>query len=92
MNQANIIHYGGHLISQADIQVVVYEIRLDFITQGPVVNAFKEAVTTYWSVWCVAITIFTKIAWCNTFSLSQIGQYFKKIKSIGCSHCRKDIV
>jgi dTDP-4-amino-4,6-dideoxygalactose transaminase len=47
MNQANIIPYGRQSISEADIQAVVDVLRSDFLTQGPVVPAFEEAVATY---------------------------------------------
>jgi UDP-4-amino-4,6-dideoxy-N-acetyl-beta-L-altrosamine transaminase len=47
MSQANIIPYGRQSISEADIQAVVDVLRSDFLTQGPVVPAFEEAVATY---------------------------------------------
>ncbi|MCX7259430.1 MAG: UDP-4-amino-4,6-dideoxy-N-acetyl-beta-L-altrosamine transaminase [Burkholderiales bacterium] len=50
MNQANIIPYGRQSISEADIQAVVDVLRSDFLTQGPVVPAFEEAVATYCQV------------------------------------------
>jgi len=46
MNQANIIPYGRQSISEADIQAVVRVLRSDFLTQGPVVPAFEQAVAT----------------------------------------------
>ena len=46
MNQANIIPYGRQSISEADIQAVEDVLRSDFLTQGPVVPAFEEAVAT----------------------------------------------
>ena len=47
MSQANIIPYGRQSISEADIQAVVDVLRSDFLTQGPVVPAFEQAVATY---------------------------------------------
>jgi UDP-4-amino-4,6-dideoxy-N-acetyl-beta-L-altrosamine transaminase len=47
MNQANIIPYGRQSISEADIQAVVDVLCSDFLTQGPVVPAFEQAVATY---------------------------------------------
>jgi UDP-4-amino-4,6-dideoxy-N-acetyl-beta-L-altrosamine transaminase len=47
MSQANIIPYGRQSISEADIQAVVDVLRSDFLTQGPVVPAFEEAVANY---------------------------------------------
>ena len=47
MNQVNIIPYGKQSISEADIQAVMSVLRSDFLTQGPVVPAFEQAVTTY---------------------------------------------
>jgi len=47
MSQANIIPYGKQSISEADIQAVVDVLRSDFLTQGPVVPAFEQAVASY---------------------------------------------
>jgi UDP-4-amino-4,6-dideoxy-N-acetyl-beta-L-altrosamine transaminase len=47
MNQANIIPYGRHSITNADIEAVVQVLRSDFLTQGPVVPAFEQAVASY---------------------------------------------
>ena len=47
MSQANIIPYGRQSISEADIQAVVDVLRSDFLTQGPVVPAFEQAVASY---------------------------------------------
>lgn len=47
MSQANIIPYGRQSISEADIQAVVDVLRSDFLTQGPVVPAFEQAVAIY---------------------------------------------
>jgi UDP-4-amino-4,6-dideoxy-N-acetyl-beta-L-altrosamine transaminase len=47
MGQANIIPYGRQSISEADIQAVVDVLRSDFLTQGPVVPAFEQAVASY---------------------------------------------
>jgi UDP-4-amino-4,6-dideoxy-N-acetyl-beta-L-altrosamine transaminase len=47
MSQANIIPYGRQSISEADIQAVIDVMRSDFLTQGPVVPAFEQAVATY---------------------------------------------
>jgi UDP-4-amino-4,6-dideoxy-N-acetyl-beta-L-altrosamine transaminase len=47
MTQANIIPYGKQSISEADIQAVVDVLRSDFLTQGPVVPAFEQAVANY---------------------------------------------
>lgn len=45
-----IIPYGRQDISQADIDAVVAVLRLDFLTQGPVVPAFEKTVTDYCGV------------------------------------------
>ncbi len=42
-----MIPYGRQDISEADIQAVVDVLRSDFITQGPVVPAFEQAVAGY---------------------------------------------
>ncbi len=47
MSQANNIPYGRQFISEADIQAVVDVLRSDFLTQGPVVPAFEQAVASY---------------------------------------------
>jgi len=41
------IPYGRQNISEADIQSVVDVLRSDFLTQGPAVPAFEQAVATY---------------------------------------------
>lgn len=41
------IPYGRQDITQADIDAVVSVLRSDFLTQGPVVPAFEEAVASY---------------------------------------------
>lgn len=41
------IPYGRHTVTQADIDAVVNVLRSDFLTQGPVVPAFEEAVASY---------------------------------------------
>jgi UDP-4-amino-4,6-dideoxy-N-acetyl-beta-L-altrosamine transaminase len=47
MSQTNIIPYGKQSISEADIRAVEDVLRSDFLTQGPVVPAFEQAVATY---------------------------------------------
>ena len=47
MSHSSIIPYGKQTISEADIQAVVDVLRSDFLTQGPVVPAFEEAVASY---------------------------------------------
>lgn len=42
-----IIPYGRQTISDADIQAVADVLRSDFLTQGPVVPAFEDAVAKY---------------------------------------------
>ncbi len=42
-----MIPYGHQSISQADIDAVVEVLRSDFLTQGPVVPAFEQAVAEY---------------------------------------------
>jgi UDP-4-amino-4,6-dideoxy-N-acetyl-beta-L-altrosamine transaminase len=42
-----MIPYGRQNISESDIEAVVNVLRSDFLTQGPVVPAFENAVTTY---------------------------------------------
>ncbi len=41
-----MIPYGRQSISEADIEAVAEVLRSDFLTQGPVVPAFEEAVTS----------------------------------------------
>jgi UDP-4-amino-4,6-dideoxy-N-acetyl-beta-L-altrosamine transaminase len=41
-----LIPYGRQSISEADIEAVVEVLRSDFLTQGPAVPAFEEAVTS----------------------------------------------
>lgn len=43
---AQVIPYGRQSISEADIAAVVDVLRSDFLTQGPVVPAFEEAVAS----------------------------------------------
>ncbi|GGI54426.1 UDP-4-amino-4,6-dideoxy-N-acetyl-beta-L-altrosamine transaminase [Oxalicibacterium solurbis] len=45
-----MIPYGRQNISEADIQAVVDVLRSDFLTQGPAVPAFEQAVATYCGV------------------------------------------
>ena len=45
-----MIPYGRQDISEADIQAVVDVLRSDFLTQGPAVPAFEEAVADYCGV------------------------------------------
>ncbi len=47
MSAPNHIPYGRHAVSEADIQAVVNVLRSDFLTQGPAVPAFEEAVARY---------------------------------------------
>jgi UDP-4-amino-4,6-dideoxy-N-acetyl-beta-L-altrosamine transaminase len=47
MNPSNVIPYGKQSISEADIQSVIDVLRSDFLTQGPVVPAFEEAVASH---------------------------------------------
>lgn len=42
-----MIPYGKQSISEEDIQAVVNVLRSDFLTQGPVVPAFEQAITSY---------------------------------------------
>jgi UDP-4-amino-4,6-dideoxy-N-acetyl-beta-L-altrosamine transaminase len=42
-----VIPYGRQTISEADIESVVQVLRSDFLTQGPQVPAFEEAVANY---------------------------------------------
>jgi UDP-4-amino-4,6-dideoxy-N-acetyl-beta-L-altrosamine transaminase len=44
------IPYGRQDINQADIEAVIKVLRSDFLTQGPVVPAFEEAVSEYCGV------------------------------------------
>lgn len=46
-NSYEIIPYGRQSISEADIQSVVDVLRSDFLTQGPVVPAFEQALAAY---------------------------------------------
>lgn len=52
-----MIPYGRQDISEADIQAVVDVLRSDFLTQGPVIPAFEQAVTAYCGVkYAVAVS------------------------------------
>ncbi|MCL6485345.1 MAG: DegT/DnrJ/EryC1/StrS family aminotransferase, partial [Janthinobacterium lividum] len=42
-----MIPYGRQDISEADIQAVVDVLRSDFLTQGPAVPAFEQALAAY---------------------------------------------
>jgi dTDP-4-amino-4,6-dideoxygalactose transaminase len=42
-----MIPYGRQSISEADIAAVVEVLRSDFLTQGPAVPAFEQAVASY---------------------------------------------
>ncbi len=44
-----MIPYGRQSISEADIDAVVEVLRSDFLTQGPVVPRFEQAVADYCS-------------------------------------------
>ena len=46
-NSYEIIPYGRQSISEADIQSVVDVLRSDFLTQGPVVPVFEQALSSY---------------------------------------------
>lgn len=46
-NSYEIIPYGRQSISEADIQSVVDVLRSDFLTQGPVVPAFEQVLSSY---------------------------------------------
>lgn len=53
----NSIPYGRQMISDADIEAVVSVLRSDYLTQGPQVPAFEEAVASYISVpYAVAVS------------------------------------
>jgi UDP-4-amino-4,6-dideoxy-N-acetyl-beta-L-altrosamine transaminase len=45
-----MIPYGRQTISDADVEAVVSVLRSDFLTQGPVLPAFEEAVKNYCAV------------------------------------------
>ena len=47
MNSEPAIPYGRQDISDEDIEAVVAVLRSDFLTQGPVVPAFEQAMATY---------------------------------------------
>ena len=47
MNRAQLIPYGRHAISEDDIAAVVRVLRSDFLTQGPAVPQFEQAVSSY---------------------------------------------
>ena len=46
----SFIPYGRQNISEEDVLAVVDTLKSDFLTQGPVVNQFEDAITTYCSV------------------------------------------
>ncbi len=43
----SIIPYGRHSISQADIDAVISVLKSDWLTQGPVIEGFEQAVAEY---------------------------------------------
>ena len=45
-----MIPYGRQDITQADVEAVVAVLRSDFLTQGPVVPVFENAVASYCGV------------------------------------------
>ena len=45
--EVSLIPYGRQSISEADIEAVAEVLRSDFLTQGPVVPAFEDAVVSY---------------------------------------------
>jgi UDP-4-amino-4,6-dideoxy-N-acetyl-beta-L-altrosamine transaminase len=45
-----MIPYGRQDISEADIQAVIDVLKSDYLTQGPVVPAFEQAIATYCNV------------------------------------------
>lgn len=47
MESSKIIPYGKQSISESDIQAVIEVLRSDFLTQGPIVPAFENAVAEY---------------------------------------------
>ncbi|MFZ4559422.1 MAG: UDP-4-amino-4,6-dideoxy-N-acetyl-beta-L-altrosamine transaminase [Saprospiraceae bacterium] len=47
---STVIPYGRQDISQADIDAVIEVLRSDFLTQGPVVPRFEQAIAAYCSV------------------------------------------
>ena len=53
----NFIPYGKQSIEQSDIDVVVETLRSDFLTTGPKVKAFEEAISDYCGAkYCVAVS------------------------------------
>jgi dTDP-4-amino-4,6-dideoxygalactose transaminase len=44
---SDYIPYGRQDISQEDIDAVIEVLRSDWITQGPAINSFEEAVAKY---------------------------------------------
>lgn len=46
-NEYQIIPYGRQSISEADVEAVVKVLRSDFLTQGPVVPNFENAISRY---------------------------------------------
>jgi len=52
----DFIPYGKQLIDDSDIDAVVQTLRSDYLTTGPSVKAFEEALATYCNVkYCVAV-------------------------------------
>ncbi len=51
-----MIYYGKQLITEEDISAVVKTLRSDFLTQGPAVIEFEQAIAEYCGVkYCVAV-------------------------------------
>ena len=52
-----MINYGKHSISNKDIDSVKKTLKSDFLTQGPVVQKFENALTKYFnSKYCCAVS------------------------------------
>jgi dTDP-4-amino-4,6-dideoxygalactose transaminase len=47
LSQTDVIPYSRQLIEQDDIEAVTQVLRSDFLTQGPAVEAFESALTSY---------------------------------------------
>ena len=70
-----MIPYGRQSISEADIQAVIDVLRSDFLTQGPTVPAFENAVANYTTAkHAVAVNSATSALHIACLALGEIGR------------------
>jgi len=71
---ADFIPYGKQWIDKKDIEAVVETLRSDYLTTGPKVKAFEEALASYCDVrYCVAVTNGTAALHLASLALLNMG-------------------